>query len=58
MELQREVMNFARNLAVSGQAARVTGRDLVRFSGAIDPSDAARMSQAIELGCEQIASAP
>jgi len=53
-ELQREVMNFARTLVTNGPSRKVSGNDLVRFAGTIDPSDAILMSQAIEEGCERV----
>ena len=48
---QRQLLEFARRLAAP---AAVPGRDLLRFSGTIDPGDLEAMQKAIEDGCEKV----
>jgi hypothetical protein len=48
---QRQVLDFARKLALP---AGVPGQDLLRFVGAIDPSDLEAISQAVLQGCEKV----
>ena len=52
-EQQRHVLEFVRAL-VAAQVRGVPGQSLLRFSGTIDASDLATMTQAIEDGCEHI----
>jgi hypothetical protein len=48
---QRQLLEFARRLAAR---AAVPSRDLLRFSGSIDPGDLEAMQKAIEDGCEKV----
>ena len=48
---QRQLLEFARRLAAP---TSVPGRDLLRFSGSIDPGDLEAMQKAIEDGCEKV----
>jgi hypothetical protein len=50
---QRRVLEFARALA-DAKPQGTPGSDLIRFAGTISPDELARMSQAIEEGCEQV----
>jgi len=50
---QRRVLDFARALAQS-KTEGVPGKDLLRFAGTIPSEDLARLSAAIEEGCEQV----
>jgi hypothetical protein len=52
-ELQRQVLEFARTLAVSAPRG-LPGRQLLQFAGELTPEDAQLMRDAIEKGCEQI----
>ena len=52
-ELQWRVFEFTHALAVSVPHG-VPGQQLLRFAGAIPPSDLQLMRQAIEQGCEQV----
>ncbi len=51
-EAQQRVLDLVEALAA--QTAGVPGRDLLAFSGALDPQDAQRMEEAIEEGCERV----
>ena len=53
LDQQRHVLDFVRAL-VTSRVRGVPGQALLRFAGAIDASDLATMTQAIEDGCEQI----
>lgn len=54
-EKQRELLAYARSLIESVLPAKGTpGKDLVVFGGAIEPSDLAKIMQAIEEDCEQV----
>jgi hypothetical protein len=50
---QRRVVEFAHALAHSHPQG-TPGRDLVRFSGFVDPADLDEMSEVIEEGCEKV----
>jgi hypothetical protein len=53
-EKQRELMAHARSLAESARSVRGTpGKNSVAFSGVIEPTEAAKIAQAIE-DCEQV----
>ena len=52
-EDQRKLLDFARELTMHRQEG-VSGRDLVRFAGAIDKSDLELMRKAIEEDCERV----
>ena len=52
-ELQRQVLKYMQTL--KGAPPRgVSGKELLRFAGAIPPRDLLRMSRAIEAGCERV----
>ncbi|HHW41883.1 MAG TPA: hypothetical protein GXX19_12210 [Syntrophomonadaceae bacterium] len=51
-EVQRQVLNYVRTLASFPKG--VPGKQLVRFAGTLSEEDARVMSQAIEIGCEQV----
>lgn len=54
-EKQRELLAYASSLTELVLPAKGTpGKDLVVFGGAIEPSDLARIAQAIEEDCEQV----
>jgi hypothetical protein len=53
LEQQRQALEFVRTLAAM-HVRGVPGQSLLRFSGTIDVSDLATMTQAIEDGCEQV----
>jgi dihydroorotase-like cyclic amidohydrolase len=48
---QRQVLEYARGL---GTPAGVSGDELLRFVGAIDPGDLETISRAILEGCEHV----
>ena len=50
---QRRLLDFAEGLADAGSRG-VPGSALLRFAGAIDPSDLTDMAQAIEEDCEEV----
>lgn len=52
VEKQRQVLEYVRTLA-STQVRGLPGSELVHFAGAINPSDLAIMTKAIEDDCEQ-----
>jgi len=52
-ELQRQVLDFARALALSAPKG-VPGKQLLHFAGAIQKDDLQAMAQAIEASCERI----
>lgn len=52
-ELQWRVLEFTRALAVSIPQG-VSGKQLLRFAGAIPSAELQLMRQAIEEGCEQV----
>lgn len=52
-EQQMRVLAFVRTLAEE-KPSGVPGRELLRFSGAIDPDDLNEMERAITEGCEQV----
>lgn len=52
-ELQWRVLEFTRSLAISTPRG-VSGKELLRFAGAISANDTVLMREAIEQGCEQI----
>ena len=52
-ELQWRVLEFTRSLANSTPRG-VSGKELLRFAGAISIDDTVLMREAIEQGCEQI----
>lgn len=47
------VLDFVRALAARSQAGP-SGQELLRFAGAIEPTDLETMTSAIEAGCEQV----
>jgi hypothetical protein len=51
--LQWQVLSFARTLA-GAKVQGVSGKALLRFSGAIPSDDLQLMQDAITLGCEQV----
>ena len=51
-EEQRRVLAFVKSLVPT--VGGVSGKDLLKFSGAIDPADLRTMTEAIEEGCEGI----
>jgi len=53
VEQQRQVVNFARALAVS-QVRGVPGQTLLQFAGTIGADDLALMKRAIDDDCEQV----
>ncbi len=53
LEERRRVLRFARALATS-TPTRVPGKELLRFAGMFEASDARRMAEAIEDGCERV----
>ena len=52
-DLQRRVLDFTQALVVPLPKG-VPGKQLVSFSGLIEPDDIRAMSQAIEAGCEKV----
>ena len=52
-ELQWRVLEFTRALSLSAPRG-VSGKQLLRFAGAVPPGDARLMQEAIEQGCEQV----
>lgn len=52
-EQQYQVLEFARSL-VKAKGSGVPGKDLLRFSGAIETEDLIIIQQAIDDGCEQV----
>ena len=52
-EQQKQLLNFA-NVFELGKSKGVTGKELLRFSGAIKKSDLDIMELAIEEGCEKV----
>jgi hypothetical protein len=48
---QRRVLDFARRLT---EPTGTPGRNLIRFTGCIDPDDLDAMARAIQEGCEEI----
>lgn len=53
VEFQWRVLEFTKALAVSTPRG-VSGKQLLRFAGAIPSSEVQLMRQAIEQGCEQV----
>ena len=53
LDLQQQVLNFTQELALSLPKG-VPGKQLLHFTGLIEPDDIQAMSQAIEAGCERI----
>ena len=53
LEFQRKVLDFAQALALALPKG-VPGVSLLRFAGAIELDDLRAMSEAIEVGCEQV----
>jgi hypothetical protein len=53
LEQQQQVLGFVRTLGAT-RVRGVPGQTLLRFAGAIDASDLATMTQAVEEGCEHI----
>jgi hypothetical protein len=51
---QRQVLDFARALALAHRPHGVPGKELLRFAGTIAASDLAEMTEAIETGCEKV----
>jgi hypothetical protein len=51
-EKQQEVLHFVR--ALTTKPLGVPGKDLLRFSGAIEPGDLQLMAQVIEEDCEKV----
>ncbi len=51
--LQRQVLHFVKLLKLSTQQG-VPGSQLLKFAGAIPAEDLEEMSEAIEIGCEQV----
>ena len=51
---QRQVLDFVRALE-SIKLQGVTGKSILSFAGTVPPEDLDVMSDAIELGCEQVA---
>jgi len=55
LEKQQELLAYARRLAESTSSFKGTsGKDLIIFSGAIEPGDLAKIAQAIEEDCERV----
>jgi hypothetical protein len=52
-DLQERVLEYVHTLA-HPQLTGVSGKELLRFAGAIPPGDLQAMRHAIELGCEQV----
>jgi len=52
-ELQWLVLEFTRALALSAPRG-ISGKQLLRFAGAMPPEDIRSMREAIEQGCERI----
>ena len=52
-ELQWRVLEFTRALSLSTPHG-VSGKQLLRFAGAVPPGDVKLMREAIEQGCEQV----
>ena len=52
-EFQQRVLDFAQGL-VQSAAKGVTGKDLLCFSGVLDPADAEDIVKVIEAGCEKV----
>jgi hypothetical protein len=50
---RQQVLDFARRLTAP---KGTPGRDLLRFTGSIDPADLELMSRAIQEGCETVTS--
>jgi type IV secretory pathway protease TraF len=53
LEQQQRVLEFARSLAAS-QPQDASGRALLRFAGAIEPTELESMQRAIEEACETV----
>jgi len=51
-EQQKQVLAFVRGLLPA--AGGISGKDLLKFSGAISQADVQLMAKAIEEGCERI----
>jgi len=52
-EQQKQILNFAKVFEL-GKSKGVKGKELLRFSGAIEKSDLDIMELAIEEGCEKV----
>ena len=50
---QRQLLDFAEGLA-NAECRGVPGNTLLRFAGAIEPSDLSDMAQAVEEHCERV----
>lgn len=54
-EKQRELLAYARSLTEPATLLKgAPGKDLLAFSGAIEPTDVAKIAQAIEEDCERV----
>ncbi len=53
VEQQQQVLRFARALETT-RPEGVSGKELLRFAGAIEHDDLQQIAQAIEEGCEQV----
>jgi hypothetical protein len=53
LEKQQQVLHFARALSTA-KPLGIPGKELLRFAGAIEPSDLQIMSQVIEEDCEKV----
>lgn len=53
VEQQRQVLRFARALAAP-RSEGVSGKELLRFAGAIERDDLQQIARAIDEGCEQV----
>jgi len=54
-EKQRQLLAYAQSLTESDAVLEGTpGKDLLAFSGAIEPTDVAKIARAIEEDCEQV----
>jgi len=51
-EEQKKVLAFVKGLVPT--VGGVSGKDLLKFSGAIGPADLRTMTEAIEEGCERV----
>ncbi|MCE8429104.1 MAG: hypothetical protein J5U19_12035 [Candidatus Methanoperedens sp.] len=53
LDFQRQVLDFAQAL-VKSYPKGVPGKDLLRFSGIMEPEDIQDMDKAIEESCERV----